>query len=187
MTTESYTANYQSALSYLKLNLKDPAKETLKRALAQVSQDDMREDNPIYLGIISTLAFLSLEQADFQGACRYVDQGLSVKKSHLDLLFLKALLLMDQKRYDEMLETIIHYLLAKGNGDEAVYEYRYAHEGALREIYENLLPTSYRLAFQQVEIKDLVRKLSEAARSEWLKKALEVMVKMDGQRNQQEH
>lgn len=187
MTTESYTANYQSALSYLKLNLKDPAKETLKRALAQVSQDDMREDNPVYLGIVSTLALLSLEQADFEGACRYVDQGLSVKKNHLDLLFLKALLLMDQKRYDEMLETIIHYLLAKGNGDEALYEYRYAHEGALREIYENLLPTSYRLAFKQVEIKELVRKLSEAAQSQCLQKAHQIMDELDRQRNHQEH
>jgi predicted Zn-dependent protease len=187
MTTESYTANYQSALSYLKLNLKDPARETLKRALSQVSQDEMREDNPIYLGIVSTLAILSLEQADFEGACRYVDQGLSVKKNHLDLLFIKALLLMDQKRYDEMLEAIIHYLLAKGNGEEGVYQYRYAHEGALKEVYDNLLPTSYRLAFQQNEIKELVRKLSEAARNEWLKKACEVMDKMSDPRNQQEH
>lgn len=187
MTTESYTANYQSALSYLKLNLKDPAKETLKRALAQVSQEEIREDNPVYLGIISTLAFLSLEQADFQGACRYVDQGLSVKKDHLDLLFLKALLLMDQKRYDEMLETVIHYLLAKGNCDGPVYDYRYAHEGVLKEVYENLIPTSYRLALQQVEIRDLVQKLSQAAQSEWLKKAHEVMVKIDAQRHQQEH
>jgi|GEM_PF-1135140 len=187
MTTESYTANYRSALSYLKLNLKDPARETLKRALAQVTQEEIREDNPVYLGIISTLAFLSLEQADFQGACRYVDQGLSVKKDHLDLLFLKALLLMDQKRYDEMLEAIIHYLLAKGNEDEAVYDYRYAHEGALKEIYENLLPTSYRLAFQQSEIKELVRKLSQAAKNEGLKKAYEIMLKMDDRRNLQEH
>ncbi|MBI3803050.1 MAG: hypothetical protein HY282_04740 [Nitrospirae bacterium] len=187
MTTESYAANYQSALSYLKLNLKDPAKETLKRALAQVSQDDMREDNPVYLGIVSTLAFLSLEQADFKRACQYVDQGLSAKKDHLDLLFLKALLLMDQKRYDEMLETIIHYLLAKGSGEETVYGYRYAHEGALKEVYENLIPTSYRLALQQAEIRELVQKLSQAAQSEWLKKAHEVMIQVDGQRNQQEH
>lgn len=187
MTTESYTANYQSGLSYLKLNLKDPARETLKRALAQVSQDEMREDNPVYLGIVSTLAVLSLEQADFEGACRYVDQGLSVKKDYLDFLFIKALLLMDQKRYDEMLETLIHYLLAKGNGDAAVYDYRYSHEGVLKEVYENLLPTSYRLAFQQVEIKALVGKLSQAARNEWLKKAYEIIDKIDCQRNQQEH
>lgn len=187
MTTESYTANYQSGLSYLKLNLKDPARETLKRALAQVSQDEMREDNPVYLGIVSALAVLSLEQADFEGACRYVDQGLSVKKDYLDFLFIKALLLMDQKRYDEMLETLIHYLLAKGNGDTAVYDYRYSHEGVLKEVYENLLPTSYRLAFQQVEIKALVRKLSQAARNEWLKKAYEIIDKIDCQRNQQEH
>ncbi|MGB3942186.1 MAG: hypothetical protein WBK96_11905 [Candidatus Manganitrophaceae bacterium] len=187
MTTESYTANYQSGLSYLKLNLKDPARETLKRALAQVSQDEMREDNPVYLGIVSTLAVLSLEQADFEEACRYVDQGLSVKKDYLDFLFIKALLLMDQKRYDEMLETLIHYLLAKGNGDVTVYDYRYSHEGVLKEVYENLLPTSYRLAFQQVEIKALVRKLSQAARNEWLKKAYEIIDKIDCQRNQQEH
>ena len=187
MTTESYAANYQSGLSYLKLNLKDPARETLKRALAQVSQDEMRGDNPIYLGILSNLAVLSLEQADFEGACRYVDQGLSVKKDYLDFLFIKALLLMDRKRYDEMLETLIHYLLAKGNGDAAVYDYRYSHEGVLKEVYENLLPTSYRLAFQQVEIKVLVRKLSQAARNEWLKKAYEIIDKIDCRRNQQEH
>lgn len=187
MKAESYAANYQSALSYLKLNLKEPAKETLKRALAQVSQDEMREDNPVYLGIISTLAILSLEQADFEAVCRYVDQGLSVKKDHLDLLFLKTLLLMDQKRYDEMLETIIHYLLAKGSGEEGVYDYRYAHAGALKEVYENLLPMSYRLAFQQDQIKGLVQKLSQAARNEWLKKAYEIMIKMDDSRDRQEH
>lgn len=187
MTTESYAANYHSALSYLKLNLKDPARETLKRALSQVSPEEMHEDNPVYLGIVSTLAFLSLEEADFEGACRYVDRGLSTKKNHLDLLFLKSLLLMDQKRYDEMLEAIIHYLLALENVDEAVYEYRYAHDGALKEVYENLLPTSYRCSFQYAQIKELVWKLYEASRNDRFKKAHEIMVQIDGHRNHQEH
>lgn len=80
MTTESYTANYQSGLSYLKLNLKDPARETLKRALAQVSQDEMREDNPVYLGIVSTLAVLSLEQADFEGPADMSIRGFQSKR-----------------------------------------------------------------------------------------------------------
>ena len=187
MTTESYTANYHSALSYLKLNLKDPARETLKRALSQVSPEERHEDNPVYLGIVSTLAILSLENADFAGAGQYVDQGLSAKKNHLDLLFLKSLLLMDQKKYDEMLESIIHFLLALAEGDKEIYDYRYSHDGALKEVYENLLPTSYRCAFQYAEIKALVQKLSQAADNEWLKKAYDVMVQIDGQRKDQEH
>jgi len=178
MEESPYVANYNFALSYLKSNQKDAAVEALESALAQVPENEKNENNSIYLSIISALAFLVLEKNDFKRVARYVEEGLAVKKDYADLLFMKALLLMDMKRFDEMLETLIHYLLALAAVDREKYDYKYTGEGALKEVYVSLLPVACKNAFEFEKIRDISEQLSKSTGSEWLKKACEVMAKV---------
>lgn len=187
MTVASYKANYDSALSFLKLDQKEPAIEALKRALSQVANDEKLESNTTYLSILAVLAFLSLEKREFENATAYVEEGLAVKKNHADLLFVKSLLLFDAKRFDEMLEVIIHYLLALGEKDTDKFDYKYTHPGALKEIYDALIPTACRYALQYDQIKDVVNKLCQATKSKWLARAYEVMEKAGSIRSKREN
>ncbi|MEW5743978.1 MAG: hypothetical protein AB1805_00870 [Nitrospirota bacterium] len=181
--TTPYAANYNSALSFLKLDQKEPAIETLKRALSQVPEADKSEDNATYLGILASLAFLSLEKRESRQAAAYVDEGLTVKKNHADLLFVRALLLVDAQRFDEVLETAVHYLLALQESDAPRYGYRYTHPGALKEVYDTLIPMACRYALQYDQIKDIVDKLWHSTKSEWIKRAHEAMEKAGAARN----
>ena len=179
MSVKAYEANYNSAMTFLKYNQNDSAIETLKRALSQVPDDEINEDNVVYLSILSVLSFLLLQKSQTGNSYHYVEMGLAVKKNHADLLFVNTLILLDTKRFDEMLETIVHYLLSLGESDRERFNYRYTHEQALREVYTTLIPEAYGVALHYNEIKDIVEKLSRASDNEWLKKAFEVMVELD--------
>ncbi|MGO9014987.1 MAG: hypothetical protein ACLQF0_08405 [Dissulfurispiraceae bacterium] len=183
MSEKPYKANYDFALSYLKLGQKDAAIEALSMALSQVPDHEKNEKNNIYLSILSTLAFLLVENRDFENAARYVEEGLAVKKEHADLLFVKSLLLLDMKRFDEMLETIIHYLLSVDKGDNEQFNYKYIHEGVMDEIYGTLLPMASRYSVEYAKIRDIVQKLCKATGSERIKKAFDVMTKAETLRN----
>lgn len=182
-----YAANYNSALSFLKLDQKEPAIETLKRALAQVPDADKNENNATYLSILASLSFLSLEKRESEQAAAYVDEGLAVKKNHADLLFVRSLLLLDAQRFDEVLEAVVNYLLALGDGTARQFEYRFAHAGVLKEVYDALLPTAYRSALQHDQIKGIVEKLWKATQSELLENAYNVMNSIDAARSTKEH
>ncbi len=187
MDDKSYVANYNYALSYLKLGQKETAIEALKRALSQVPENEKNEENAIYLSILSALAFLVIENKDFESVARNVEEGLAVKKDHADLLFMKTLLLMNLRRFDEMLETIIHYLLALEEKGAEKFNYGYAHEGAVKEIYNNLLPMAYKCAFEHAQIREIVHKLYKSAGSEGLKRAYDLMVEIDSTRSEKEN
>lgn len=187
MSDKAYIANYNSALSFLKLNQKEPALEALKRALSQVPEDEVNENNAVYLSILSGLSFILLENREVEEAYNLVNQGLAVKKNHADLLFIRALLLMDLKRFDEMLEVIIHYLLALGETEGEKYDYRFTSEQALKEIYETLVPMAYRYSLQYGEIRDIVERLCRTTNNEWLKKAYDIMVAIDNVRSSGEN
>jgi tetratricopeptide (TPR) repeat protein len=182
-----YEANYHSALSFLKQGLKEQALFCLDRALSQVESKHKTIDNIIYLDILDNLAILYLEKGDRAKAISFIQEGLLVKNNHTDLLFLKSLLLLDEMRYDEMLEAIIHYLLSFSETEASIYNYKYVHEGAIKEVYNNLLPTAYKYAFEYKAIRDIVEKLSEAANNEWLKKAYDIMAKIDSTRHDKEN
>lgn len=182
-----YAANYNSALSFLKLDQKEPALEALKRALSQVPEADKTGDNATYLGILASLSFLTLEKRESRQAAAYVDEGLAVKKNHADLLFVRSLLLLDAQRFDEVLEAIINYLLALGDAAAPRFEYRFTHPGVLKEVYDTLLPTAYRSALQYDGIKAVVEKLCKATGSELLEKVHSVMDGIDETRSAKEH
>ena len=182
-----YEANYKSALSFLKLGMKEQAFDCLNLAFSQVSPENKTIDNVLYFYILSDLSVLSIEKPDKGRAKALIEEGLSVKKDHADLLFLKALLLMDENRYDEMLESITHYFLSSTAGDISLYNYRFTHEGALREIYDNLLPVAYKNAFQHLQIRDVVFRLCEVTNNIYLLRAHEIMVKIDSERTEKGH
>lgn len=184
---DSYTANYNYAMSYLKLGQREAALEALKRALSQVPEDEKNKDNATYLSILSVIAFIVIEDKDYAGVARYVEEGLSIKHNHADLLFMKALLLLDEKRFDEMLEALIHYLLSLDETDSDRFNYRYAHEGALKEVYDNLLPMACKYAFEYSKITDITRQLCKATGSERLKKACDAMEKVSSVRSHKEN
>ncbi len=183
MSVKAYEANFNSALTFLKYQQNDAAVETLKKALPQVPADEINDKNAVYLGILAVLSFLLLQKSEIRDAHQYVEQGLAVKKNHADLLFVKALILLDYKRYDEVLEAIINYLLALGEKDSEKFDYRYIHERALKEIYDTLLPMAYKDASQRDKIKGIVERLCAVSDNEWLKKARDIMTEIDNSRN----
>ncbi|HBI24106.1 MAG TPA: hypothetical protein DDX84_07905 [Nitrospiraceae bacterium] len=185
--SNDYEVNYKSALSFLKQGLKEQAFDCLNMAYSQVSSEHKTVDNVFYLNILSNLSALSLEKTDKSRTKTLIEEGLSVKKDHADFLFLKSLLLMDENRYDEMLEAIIHYLLSLEADDISLYNYMYTHEGVLIEIYDNLLPVAYKYAFQHSQIGDVVSRMCEATGNRWLVRAHEIMVKIDSERTEKGH
>ncbi len=143
----SYQANFQSALSYFKLGDIGKAVESLYRAYEQVPSDEKTRDNGIYLKTLSLLARFGLEQKPREHVWNLVNEGLAVKDDHVDLLFLKALMLLDEKNYDDMLVTLISYVLHTRSSDEAEkYRYELIGEKFDSEVFENLLPAAYRQA-----------------------------------------
>jgi hypothetical protein len=182
-----YEANYRSALSFLKLGIKEQALDCLDRAYAQVPNDKKSGSNTVYLDILDTLAILSFERGEKEKVGKLIGEGLSIKKNHADLLFMRSLLLMDERRYDEMLESIIHYYLSITDDDVALYNYKYVHEGALREVHDNLFPTAYRNAFQHEHIREIIFNLAKTTQNQWLIKACELMASIDKTRSNLEN
>ncbi len=187
MTVEGYNANYQSGLSYLENALKEQARDCFNRAYQHLPLEQKTAQNVVYFGVLSNLAVLALEHSERDKAKRFVEEGLKVKSNHADLLYLNALLLMDEKRYDEMLEAIIHYLMALGEPDAEVFDYAYTHQSALDELYDNLLPTAYKKAFEAAAIRAVLERLADKTENKWLQKAHDVLRKMEGHLSEQEN
>ncbi|MEW6417021.1 MAG: hypothetical protein AB1480_02745 [Nitrospirota bacterium] len=175
----SYEANYNSALSYLKLGQIDLAVESLHRAYSQVPDKAKRDDNAVYLKILSLLARFNLEEKDPQKVWNYVDEGLRIKENHIDLLFLKSLLLLDERRFDEMLVTLITYLLSFDTEEIKKYNYELVNEATLKEIFDNLIPLSYRNSIYGVVIKDKVKIILEKTGNKNIERVLNIMASAD--------
>lgn len=186
-TDKSYEANYRSGLSFMKLSLKDQARDCFYRAYAQVPAGEKNESNLVYLDILNHLANLALEKSERGRSIRFVEEGLALKKDHADFLFLQSLLYMDEKRYDEALQAMIHYFLSLGEENACRYNYRCIHEGALKEIYDHLLPTAYRSASEPRSIQGVVDRLCKATQNKFLIQAHDVMVRLSPLRSKQEN
>lgn len=186
-TEKSYEANYRSGLSFMKLALKEQALDCFNRAYGQVPEREKIEDNVIYLDILNHLANLTLEKSERGRSIRFVEEGLALKKDHADLLFLQSLLYMDEKRYDEALQAMIHYFLSLGEENAYRYNYRCIHEGALKEIYDHLLPTAYRSASEPRAIREVVDRLCKSTQNGWLIQAHEVMARLTPLRGDREN
>jgi len=186
-TDKSYEANFRSGLSFMRLALKDQALDCFNRAYGQIPAGEKTEANLIYLDLLDHLAILSLEKSQRARSIQFVEEGIAVKKDHADFLFLQSLLYMDEKRYDEALQAIINFLLALGDENAYRYNYKYAHEGALKELYNHLLPTAYRSAFEAHSIRGVVDRLCKATQNKFLIQAHDVMVRLSPLRSEQEN
>ena len=173
----SYIANLDSACTYLKVGRIERARESLQRALAGVPAEHKVSSNRAYLKILALLAKLSFSEKPKGPAAEYINEGLQVKSNHVDLLFLNALALLDQKKYDEMLAALGIFLVSIPPDEDDQYEF--ADEKAVQEVFSNLLPTAYRNCSRHEELKALFKRLATAAGSPVLAKALEVIAAID--------
>lgn len=139
----SYTANFDTAKIYLKTGLKARAREYLVKVIEAIPADECAADNLVYLKTLTLLARLSIEGGERERCIGYVDRGLAVKPDHADLLFLKALLLWDDERHDEMFLNLMGYLGAVVDQNAAQYEYEYSGQKVVAEALYKLLPESY--------------------------------------------
>lgn len=170
----SYEANFQSALSYLKLGDVQKAVESLNRVYEQIPVPEKTRENAVYLKTVSLLARFGLEQKSKERVWGLVNEGLGVKDDHVDLLFLKALLLLDEHRFDEMLVMLVSYLLhAPSAEDIQTYRYELLGDKFEAEIFGNLLPAAYREAPSGPVIRDRLMALTN--KSDLVHRALNVM------------
>ncbi len=181
----SYEANFNTALTYIRSGLTDRAVECLHKALAGVSLNEKNRDNVVYLRILTFLARLGIERGRRDEAMNYINEGLNLKDNHSDLLFLSSLYYFDEKRYDEMTGTLITYLVSLSQSDAAGYDYEFTGTGALKEVFERLIPASYSKAASHREIRDIISQLSEKTGDEMLKHAYKIMVEIDERRKAQ--
>ena len=182
----SYEANFNTALTYIRSGLPDRAVECLHKALAGVSVNDKNKDNVIYLRILTLLARLGIERGRRDEALNYINEGLNLRENHSDLLFLNALYLLDEKRYDEVAGTLITYLVSLIQSDAAKYDYEFTGAAALKEVYGRLIPVAYSRAVSHREILNIMKQLSEKTGSELIIQAYKIMLEID-ERIEAEH
>src|SRR3972149_2730008 len=175
----SYEANYNTALTYIRSGLTDRAAECLHRALAGVSLDEKNKANVVYLRILTLLARINIEGGRRDEALNYIKEGLNLKDNHSDLLLLSSLYYFDEKRYDEMAGSLITYLVPLTQSDTAGYDYEFTGAGALKEVFERLIPVSYSKEASHGEIRNIMSKLSEMMGNELLQHAYKIMVEID--------
>lgn len=171
-----YEANYNTALTYLNAGLTDRAFELLDKALKDVPTGEKTEDNAVYLKILSLLAKINLERGNRQEVLKYIAEGLNVKGDHSDLLFLKSLFFWDEKRYDEMFGAIITYLVSLVTAERDKYNYEFTGEGALKEVFETLIPVAYKNSQTREETIGIVKQLAEKTQNALLQRAYDVIL-----------
>jgi tetratricopeptide (TPR) repeat protein len=175
----SYQANYDTAITYLRVGLEDRAKESLEKTLESVPGNEKTNDNIVYLKTLFLLSKINLEKNNMKEALQYLDEGLHVKKDHADLLFLWSLCLGNAKRYDEMFASLIRYLVSLTARDEDRYEYEFSGDAALGEVCDKLIPLSYTHSSTPQEFCAIVRQLAEKTQSPAINKALETITAID--------
>ena len=173
----SYVANLDSARTYLKVGRFERARESLQRALSSVPADEKVASNGAYLNILSLLAKLAFSEKPKGPVAQYINEGLQVKADHVDLLFLNALLLLEAKRFDEMLAALGIFLLSAAPDERYMYEF--ANDKTMQEVFNNLLPMAYRNCSRRDELKALFTRLAAAAGTPALTRALDVFVTLD--------
>ncbi len=173
----SYVANLDSARTYLKVGRVERARESLLRALSGVPAEEKVASNGAYLNILSLLAKLAFGEKPKGPVEEYINEGLRVKSDHADLLFLNVLLLLEAKRFDEMLATLGIFLVSAA--PDTHYMYEFAGDKALQEVFTNLLPTAYQHCSRRDELKALFTRLAAASGTPALTRALDVFATLD--------
>jgi len=168
----SYVANLHSAQTYFKAGRPELAQKSLLRAYAEVPDCDKHNKNSDYLKILALLGKGLMAESKPSKAIDFIDQGLSIKNDHIDLMFLKMLHLFDMKKFDEMLAFIGLYLIAQENQPEGC-DYEFSSEKALNEVFKTMLPKAYINSVHRDEIEEILLKLKEASGSNNIQMALD--------------
>lgn len=183
----SYEANYETAMTYFNAGLKDRAQEALSRALNTIEEKEKNKENVIYFRVLTLLARSALEKGERQEAMRYIVEGLKLKQDHADLLFMECLFFWDRRHYNEMLAALLNYLVAIISPEAKKFRYEFVGEGALKEVFENLLPVSYGHSTQQEKTMGIVEKLSETTRHPLLRRTYHIMQEVAAKRGSHQH
>ncbi len=178
----SYQSNFNSALTYMKLGQKDLAIDSLKRAMAQIPDNEKTKENAAYLKMLTIISKFNFEKKEGEEAIKNIEEGLKIKDDHSDLLFLKALYLLDNKMFDEMLAVLIGYLLTLTGPDKDRYDYEFVGQNAINEVFNSLFPLAYKKAGQYKSITGVVEKIVNASQNEYIKKAYDLMRDIDSKR-----
>jgi hypothetical protein len=143
MTVKNYEANLDTAISYLKSNQRDSAVKTTNMALSQVPGQDKLTDNYTFFKILSLAARFAIEDGLTARADALVQEGLSLKKMHADLLFLNSLICNSRHQYGEMLTSLISYLIAADLPEHELCGYDFVNPVAMKEVLGKYLPLAY--------------------------------------------
>ena len=173
----SYIANLDSARTYLKVGHIERARESLQRALGGVPPGDKVASNGAYLKILALLAKLAFGEKPQGPVAEYVKEGLQVKADHVDLLFLNALLLLEERKFNETLAALGIFLVSAAPDENYMYEF--ANNKTLQEVFDNVLPLAYQNCSRREELKALFTRLATASGNPALTQALAVLSSID--------
>ena len=175
----SYAANFETAKIYFKSGLKERAKEYLVNVVQAVPEAEREINNDVYLKALSMLARLHLEAGDRGRSADYVEQGLAAKADHADLLFLKALLLWDIGRHDDMFLNLMGYLGAVVATDAARYDYDYSGERVVAEAIYKLLPEAYVHAASRAQLAVAIAEAAARSDNKMIRTVHEILQRTD--------
>src|SRR5271169_3162744 len=122
MSEAPYIANLNSAIAYLKMGKRDNARESLNRALSQVTEDEKKSDNISYVKLLSYLAAMAVGDGDYTSAAGYIEEGLVLKEIHAALVYMRLLVLMHRGAYNAMFPDVLKYFIACGADDRSIYD-----------------------------------------------------------------
>lgn len=175
----SYTANFETAKIYVKTGLKVRAEEYLVKVVEAVPEAERETNNSVYLKALSLLARLHIEKGDREGSARYVEQGLSAKPDHADLLFLKALLLWDIGRHDEMFLNLMGYLGAVVAANASRYDYDYNGEKVVAEAIYKLIPEAYAKAVARPRLAAAIAEAASRSENTMIRTVHKILQEVD--------
>jgi tetratricopeptide (TPR) repeat protein len=180
MSEASYIANLNTAVAYLKMGKRDQARDSLKRAFSQVPEDEKKSDNLSYVKILSYTAAIAIGDEDYAKAAKYVEEGLSLKEGHADLLFMRLLVLRHRGAYNAMFPDVLKYLIACSSAeDRTIYEYGFTTPELIKQVMDEILPPAYENSADHEAYMAAVTRFVENTGSPFLKMAHEIMTNID--------
>ncbi|KJR42558.1 hypothetical protein MCHI_001539 [Candidatus Magnetoovum chiemensis] len=183
MEQKDYEANLETAVSYLKMDLKTDAEATFKMAMSQVPQEDKTSNNIAYIRILCYCAWLSLEAGDIIRASNLINEGLKLRKMHADLLFLNSLIFRSAHKYGDMLTSLISYLIAADLPDKDLFSYEFVNPGVLKSVIEDYIPLAFRNTPNHAPILEVIKntivKIKELASGEYIERAYNILIAIE--------
>lgn len=179
MSEAPYIANLNSAIAYLKMGQRDNARESLNRALSQVSQEEKNSGNVSYIKLLSYLAAMAVGDSDYTTAARYIEEGLALKEVHADLLYMRLLVLMYRGAYNAMFPDVLKYLIACGAEDRSIYDCGFTTQEIIDRVMNEILPLAYENSTDHKAYFAAVARYAETTGNKLLKRAHEIMANID--------